>query len=43
MFFMRICQNCGAEVKQDEEKCERCGSEDIKEEHFCRILGTKIK
>ncbi|MCI7427900.1 MULTISPECIES: zinc-ribbon domain-containing protein [Methanobrevibacter] len=40
---MRICQNCGAEVKQDEEKCERCGSEDIKEEHFCRILGTKIK
>ena len=41
--MMRICQNCGAEVKQDEEKCERCGSEDIKEEHFCRILGTKIK
>lgn len=40
---MRICQNCGTEVKQDEEKCERCGSEDIKEEHFCRILGTKIK
>ena len=40
---MRICQKCGAEVKQDEEKCERCGSEDIKEEHFCRILGTKIK
>ena len=40
---MRICQNCGAEVKQDEEKCERCGSEDIKEEHFCIILGTKIK
>lgn len=40
---MRICQNCGAEVKQDEEKCERCGSEDIKEEHFCRIFGTKIK
>ena len=40
---MRICQNCGAEVKQDEEKCERCGSEYIKEEHFCRILGTKIK
>ena len=40
---MRVYQNCGAEVKQDEEKCERCGSEDIKEEHFCRILGTKIK
>ena len=39
---MKICQECGSEVKEDENTCPRCGSEDIKEEHFCRILGTKL-
>ena len=39
---MRICQNCGWEIKEDEDTCPRCGSEDIKEENFCRILGTRL-
>ncbi|WP_406534965.1 zinc-ribbon domain-containing protein [Methanobrevibacter sp.] len=39
---MRICQECGMEVKEDESVCPRCGSEDIKTENFCRILGTKL-
>ena len=41
-YSMRICQECGAEVKDDETKCSRCGREDIKTEKFCRILGTKL-
>lgn len=40
--YMRICQKCGFEVKENEIKCSRCGSEDIQEEKFCRILGTKL-
>jgi len=40
---MKICQECGAEVKEDENVCARCGSEDIKEEKFCRILGTRLE
>lgn len=39
---MKICQECGAEVKEDENSCPRCGSKDIKEEKFCRILGTRL-
>ena len=39
---MRICQECGLEVKEDEIVCPSCGSEDIKTENFCRILGTKL-
>ena len=39
---MKICQECGAAVKEDVNVCERCGSENIKEEKFCRILGTKL-
>ena len=40
---MRICQECGSEVKENENKCPKCGSEDIKTEKFCRILGTKVE
>ncbi len=40
---MRICQECGAEVKENEDACSRCGSRDVKEEKFCRILGTKLQ
>ena len=40
---MKICQECEAEVKEDEETCPRCGSKNIKEEKFCRILGTKLQ
>ena len=39
---MKICQDCGFEVKEDEDECSRCGSKNIKEEKFCRILGTKL-
>ncbi len=39
---MKICQECGAEVKEDENSCPRCSSKDIKEEKFCRILGTRL-
>jgi len=39
---VKICQECGAEVKEDEDKCSRCGSSDVKEEKFCRVLGTKL-
>ena len=41
-YSMKICQECGSEVKEDETTCPRCGSDDIKEEKFCRILGTKL-
>lgn len=40
---MRLCQECGSEVKENENKCPKCGSEDIKTEKFCRILGTKLE
>ncbi len=40
---MKICQECGAEVKEDKDICTRCGSKDIKEEKFCRILGTRLE
>ena len=40
--YMKICQECECEIKENETKCPRCGSENIKEEKFCRILGTKI-
>ena len=40
---MRICQECGCEVKEGETECPKCGSKDIKTEKFCRILGTKIE
>ena len=26
---MKICQECEAEVKEDEETCPRCGSDDL--------------
>ncbi|WP_462315607.1 zinc-ribbon domain-containing protein [Methanobrevibacter sp.] len=41
--IVRICQECGSQVPEDEESCPKCGSKDIKKRSSAEYWAQNCK